>query len=721
MRILLASGLCLALTFAAFAGADDKAEHILKKIDKDSDGKVSLDEFKARGGKPERAEKLFKKADKNGDGFLTAEEFQDIAKNTKKKAAAPAAEAKPATPESGFKQADKNSDGKLDADEFKATQGNPKKAEAHFKMADKNSDSFLSPAEFDAIAAAMAKRAAKMADAKPNAPQPTSPKGDAAKSDAQSKQPAVVEGLRNSDRDPLKVVATIDKEIDKKLAEKKIPASPMSSDAEFIRRLSLDIRGRIPSSAETDSFLKDQDAGKRRKLIDEYLADPEYGEHFAIIWYRRMVKPDADNRAVISTNFRDWLADRYNQNQGWDRMVADILTASGDRDQNPATVFWLGNSESKGTRIAPNKVTTAASQLFLGVKLECCECHNHPFDKGLKQEDFWSVAAFFTATHTEGGNKKAIKQDGVVPAIYEDNKPVKLARKDRKDNKGQQPAGTIEIPESKGKTVTTKFLLEDGPVNSTGLLRPAFATWLTSPQNPYFAKAAANRLWANFFGRGIIDPADDLRSTEGPTHPEVLDALAAEMVASNFDLKHLIRCVCNSNAYQRSSLPLTENKDDDELYSHMPLRMMSADMLYDSLTVALDHEPAGGGQAPGKKGNRERRGKKPREEFLAYFHAEADDDANILEPYTHGIPQVLRLMNSDELNNTDKVVTQLVQNSQGPQQVIESIYLRVLSRKPTESEIKRMQQYLSSSSENTKAAGELMWALLNSSEFLFNH
>ena len=738
LRTWLACGLLLALAFSPLISADERTEQMLKKVDTDGDGKLSLEEFKARGGQPERAEKMFKRLDKNGDGFINADELQERQPASRKNAAKTDA----AKPEVTFEKADKNADGKLDADEFKATIENPKRADALFQRIDKDSDKFLSPAEFEAAAAAMARtganarkrkkpESAKPEPAKPEAanpepakpepakPEKTSPDATKPESPAASEKPAAaIEGLRNTERDPLKVSEVIDREIEKKLADKSIAPSALIDDYEFIRRLSLDVRGRIPDAAETEAFAGDSSPDKRRKLIDEFLADPDYGTHFSIVWYRRMVKPDADNRAVISTTFRDWLAERFNANQGWDRLTTDILTASGDRNQNPATVFWLSNTEGKGRIIAENKVATAASQLFLGVKLECCECHNHPFDTELKQTDFWATAAFFTTTHTDGTQKKAVQQDGAVPGVFE-NQTADRPR--GKASKEFAPAGSIVIPESKGTVVSAKFLLQDKGPEAGSQLRPAFAAWLTSTENPYFAKAAANRLWASFFGRGVIDPADDLRSTEGATHPELLDALAAEMAASHFDLKHLIRCVCNSRTYQRSSLPLPENKDDDELYSHMPLRMLTADMLFDSLTVAMSHEPVRGKRPAGKVKAGGNRARTPRDEFLAYFHAEADDDASILEAYTHGIPQVLRLMNSDELNDTERFVKKLVQSSQGPQQVIESIYLTVLSRKPTEAELARMQEYVAASSDSTTGAGELMWALLNSSEFLFNH
>jgi hypothetical protein len=522
-------------------------------------------------------------------------------------------------------------------------------------------------------------------------------------------------------RDAMAVAAAIDAAIDAKLAEAKMPTSPVCDDAEFARRASLDIRGRIPSPDRVAAFLADRDPAKRRKLTDEFLADKEYGEHFAIVWYHRMAKPDMCNQGLFSTKFMDWLADAFNSDRGWDGIVRDILTAEGERDKNPATVFWLANVEGDKKRvIAPNKATGAATRLFLGIRLECCECHNHPFDRSFKQTDFWGVAAFFTGTHCEGADRKG----GGTPTITEGGRPERPNRKAGGGPREYAPVGSIVIPDSKGKTVQAKFVKGETPkLAGTSKPRAVFADWATSKDNPYFAPAAVNKLWANFFGRGLVNPIDDMRDDAKSTHPEVLAALADEFRAANFDQKHLIRCVCNSKAYQRTSQPLPQNKADEELYSHMKLKAMTADQLYDSLKVALEHDPAAQTGRPVRSGAVKYKARGgPRDEFRAFFHAEADDDAGVVEEYAHGIPQVLRLMNSSELNNTATVVARLLKaHPSSPDKVIEGLYLRSVSRIPTPAEIARGRTYVSTGSDKAKAYGELFWALLNSSEFLFNH
>jgi Protein of unknown function (DUF1549)/Protein of unknown function (DUF1553) len=516
---------------------------------------------------------------------------------------------------------------------------------------------------------------------------------------------------------PQTVAVEIDSIIDKAIHANKIPLAPAADDAEFLRRASLDITGRIPTFDRTVAFLKDASPDKRAKLIDELLAEPEYGEHLAIIWYHRIVKIDDDNRLLVKDNkLKDWLETNFNKNHGWNKIVSDILMAQGPRDKNPETTFFFANVEDvKGRHDpAPNKVTTIASKLFLGIRLECCECHNHPFNT-MKQTDYWGVAAFFTELHSQNAANKDAK-DGVEPSIHEGALaiPPKI---NKKDSPPVHPFGSIGIPDSKGKTVKAKYLGgAEPPTANHPSLRRLFVNWLTAPQNKYFAPAAVNKMWANFFGRGIVNPVDDMVDLDQASHPELLKLLSNEFVASGYDLKYLVRCICNSKAYQRTSTVTDANKSDKTLYSHMPVKVMSADMLYDSLQLVL------GTSGPEPKGS-EGKKKAPtigREGFRRFFHAEADDDVGVVEEYTHGVPQVLRLMNSFQTNNTSALAAKLMKEGE-PERVIESMYLTILSRKPTAAEQKLMMGYAGPGKLTPKTCGDLSWVLLNSGEFLFNH
>ena len=522
---------------------------------------------------------------------------------------------------------------------------------------------------------------------------------------------AAATNVNAAGRSPQAVAADVDALIEKMLTENKVPLSAKADDAEFIRRASLDITGRIPTAERVSAFLSETTPNKRARLIDELLADEEYGEHFAIIWYHRMVRIDDDNRYTVRGNtFAGWLEKSFNRNDGWNKIASNILMAQGPRDKNPETTFYLANVDDNkaGFNPAPNKITSAASKLFLGIKLECCECHNHPFNT-LKQTDYWGVAAFFDDIHGDNTRKKELK-DGAIPGVHEG------AAVTKKKDSSNAPFGSIEIPDTKGKTVKAKYLLgTEAPLANHPSLRKLFVTWMTSPQNKYFSQAAVNKMWANFFGRGIVEPVDDI-DMDKATHPDVLKLLSKDFAASGYDLKYLIRCICLSETYQRTSAVLPGNKDDEKLYSHMRAKVMSADMLYDSLEVVLGHGVGTSGKGPDVK----KKTGGGREEFRKFFHADADDDVGVVDDYTHGVPQVLRLMNSGAISNSNALVTRLMKAGE-PEKVIDSMYLTVLSRQPTAAEVQKMTAYAAADKFSTKAYSDLVCVLLNSGEFLFNH
>ena len=523
-------------------------------------------------------------------------------------------------------------------------------------------------------------------------------------------------------REPAAFAKQIDQIIDKALADSNVPASGLSDDAEFARRLSLDLRGRIPTPDRVTKFIADKDPAKRQKLIEDFLDDPEFGEHFGIIWYHRLVKKTMDNAQVISYKFEEWLEKEFNKNTPWDQLVKNILMAEGDRDKNPATVFYLAHSEgNKQPEVQPARVVATMSQMFMGVRLECCECHNHPFDDGLKQKDFWGVAAFFNGMHANHTARK----DEATPVIIERFNGGPARRKVQDGQREPASFGEIVIPDTKGKTEKARYLLgETASLSRSKSPRIAFLDWLTSKENLYFARAMANKMWANFFGRGIVEPVDEMRDLSKATHPEVLELLAKEFADSGYDVKHLARCIVSTQAYQRTSQPLPKNKDDKVLYSHGPIKVLTADMLYDSLQVVLHHAPVTAPEKAPRKmaalAQRKGRGT-PRDQFRDFFHAEADDDAGVTEEYAHGIPQVLKLMNDTQMNNITAVITDMMKNSKTPEQMIQTLYLRILSRYATAKEIGRMKKYLDGDVVPQRAYRDMFWALMNSSEFMFNH
>jgi hypothetical protein len=518
------------------------------------------------------------------------------------------------------------------------------------------------------------------------------------------------------------VAAKIDREVANRLEEAKIKPSALADDAEFLRRACLDITGHPPTAERAAAFLDSKESDKRAKLIDELLAKTEYGRHLAIIWRTMLTKRDETNRFLNARGFEDWLAGQFNANEGWDEIVYEILTAEGETDKNPAGVFFQANREMN--RVSPAKVTGAVANMFLGIQLQCAECHNHPFVRQWKHTDFWGMAAFFGKVRDTAPPQQN-NRPALVAKIEETTQAPANQRGFGGFGQGRIPAGpVIAIPSATqpGRTVGTaraKFFEADEPKLDKMPYRPAVAEWITSGENKYFARAMVNRMWAHFFARGIVNPIEDMHEDNEPTHPELLKFLTEEFVASEFDLKHLIRCIANSQAYQRTSAPTVENKDEDKLFSHQAVKVMSAEVLYDALTQVLGAEPAapaGGFGRPGAAGFGRGGPGGGRQAFVRFF--DTRDDANDATDSGHGIPQYLRLMNSGSFNRGSKITEQLAKDNADPKAVLEKLFLTVVGRRPTASEVDKMTAYLAKQSDTKKGYDGVFWVLVNSAEFM---
>jgi hypothetical protein len=487
----------------------------------------------------------------------------------------------------------------------------------------------------------------------------------------------------------------IDDEINLKLKQEKLAASPQCDDATFIRRAYLDLTGVIPPVEKVKAFLDSKDPNKREKLIDELLQDPNWGKQLSEIWTAMMIPQDSMNRILATENLRKWLEEAFNQNKPWNKLVEELVTATGTIDDNGATIFFVAND-------SPDKVTGQVTKLFMGVQLQCAQCHNHPFT-GWKQEEYWGMAAFFTKVKQDG-NAKAVAKNGGTITITEG------AGGFGKGGKKGQPEGFKNVP--------AKFLGAEQPkIPGGGPARPVLARWMTSPDNPYFARAAVNRMWAHFFGRGLITPVDDMRDDNPASHPELLAALAEQFSRNGFDLKYLAKAIMLSEAYQRSSRPAKGNESDTDLYSHAFVRTMSPEQLFDSIATVVGTPKGGfGGKGPPMGGKGAAKGG-PRGQFIAFFRVE--DGADPLE-YQDGIPQALRLMNSPLLNNGGKALEQAM-TYKTQAEAIDYLYLSTLSRHATAAEMERRVQYVGKQKSQRQGYTDILWALLNSSEFRLNH
>jgi hypothetical protein len=496
-----------------------------------------------------------------------------------------------------------------------------------------------------------------------------------------------------STKDAAAIAKLIDAEIAKKLAAANITASPLSTDEEFLRRAYLDITGVIPSVEKAREFLGDPTPDKRAKLLDELLADPHYGRRMADIWTAKLFPIDSMNRFVIKEPLYKWFEDKFNANEPWNALVTSLVTATGTVEENPAVTYFLANRSI-------DKLTDTVGQHFLGIQLQCAQCHNHPFTSW-KQTEYWGMAAFFSKVRPD--NPRNMKKGG-------DNLKIGVTE-------GPGRRAKDFLPES-AKTVPARFLGGPEPdLDPSDPYRPVLAEWMTAPRNPFFARALVNRTWAHLFGRGIVHPVDDMLPENDPSHPELLDALARHIsTTGGFDVKFLIKAICLSETYQRTSKPTDNNKSDTALFSHMRMKVMSPEQLFDSLAQVVGS--VGDGAGPKRPKNPMMRGQPAgaRAQFVNFFLAGAEAASAV--DYEAGIPQALRLMNSPIANNP-AIARRVVGSSSKPEEAIEAIYLTALSRRPTAEEKSMLQEYVAKASSPAMGHSDILWAVLNGSEFTF--
>ncbi|MCS7166735.1 MAG: DUF1549 and DUF1553 domain-containing protein [Gemmatales bacterium] len=482
------------------------------------------------------------------------------------------------------------------------------------------------------------------------------------------------------------VVQQVDAIILKHLAAQNIRPAGLSSDEEFLRRAYLDITGKIPTAEQAAAFLDSREANKRAQLIEQLLASPDYGRHFADEWVRLLVPRDSQNRLLRTQPLFDWLTEQFNQNRPWSEIVTALLTATGTQQENPAVTYFLANQ-------GLDQITNSVCKLFLGNQLQCAQCHNHPFTNW-KQNDYWAFAAFFAKVQRD--NTLAAAKQGTSPGVRE------LPRIALRRN----------LPESY-KALPPKFLGGAQPqLRASEPLRPVLAKWLTAPDNPYFAKATVNRWWAKFFGRGLVNPVDDMHEDNPPVYPELLDLLAQQFVAHQFDLKWLVRTITNTQAYQRSSKPVGEQPADPTLFAQMPVKPMTPAQLFDALAqvVGFNRNLAARKPAIGPKP-----GFNVREAFIIAFSG--DEGADPLD-YQAGIPHALRLMNSPMTNADGIVLQDALRRGESPEETLDWLFLGVLSRRPSAQERERFLNYVAQRQYSRAAWSDVFWALINSSEFV---
>lgn len=484
-----------------------------------------------------------------------------------------------------------------------------------------------------------------------------------------------------------------------------MPSAP-ADDAEWLRRVHLDIVGHVPDLETVEKFVADKDKAKRARMIDQLLDDPGYVRNFTTIWANNLIgraTPRDINRGAL----QKFLRESFGKNRGWNLIVQDLLTAEGSSDDNGAANFLLSHLNEGAV-----PATAISAKLFLGMQVQCTQCHNHPFNDW-KQNAFWEFNSFFKQSRSRQVrvyNEKTGRMDvdhlELEPVSFDG--PVYYERRN----------GLMEVafPKFNGTEVNP-----DGSTNR----RKELAKLVSVGDRPLLADAAVNRMWGHFFGYGFTKPVDDMGPHNPPSHPAILEKLSTELVKTNYDLKQLIRWITNSEAYSLTSRFNEKNHKDNpgagemQLFSHLYLKSMNAEQLYDSLIVATNAHKSGSGSWE----NAEQRRQQWMRQFIQAFGTDENDEATTFDGT---IPQALMMMNGELIQNAlsaskGSLLSDVVNGKGSPAEKIKKLYLATLSRTPSAKEIQTANRVMGKAKSPLEAFQDLYWALLNSNEFIINH
>ncbi len=499
----------------------------------------------------------------------------------------------------------------------------------------------------------------------------------------------------------------IDEQVFRQLKKLGLPPSPLCDDATFLRRVTLDIAGRLPTLDETQKFLADKDADRHEKLVDRLLASPDYADYFAGKWSavlrNRRTNPKDDARPTFA--FHAWIRESLDKNVPFDQFVRAVLTAKGEAIKTPP-VAWYREVKDVSAQVED------VSQLFLGQRIACAKCHHHPLEKW-NTNDYWALAAFFSRVDVKAPKNEKKDKKGAV------NEPAISWIVSLKPGKAE-----AQNPKTKQNVKAGALDGEDAVLEADDDPRDKLVDWMVEPNNPYFARTLANRYWKHFLGRGLVEPEDDMRATNPPTNPELLDALAKHFADSKYDLKALVRAICTSNTYRLSAIPNEHNADDRQNYSRFLPRRLHAEVLYDAIDAVTLSKPAFKGVPAGTRAVQ-----LPDNQFESYFLSVfgRPDFASACEcerSSDSSLAQALHRYNSVELAKkvAGERLKQLVSDKRPADERLRDLYLIALSRPPSAEEMAGMKAYLQARPNNQSTAYEdLLWAVLNTKEFLYNH
>lgn len=504
--------------------------------------------------------------------------------------------------------------------------------------------------------------------------------------------------------------AEVQQQVDQILAElwqrEQIQPVDEAGDLQLLRRAYLDLAGRTPTVTEVRDYSSDTSADRYPKLVERLLASPDHATQMAAVWRSFLIPEGVDLNAFGGREaFEKWLSQRFEKNVPYDQIVRELLLAEGRLSQSGPLLFY------SSLKLDADQLAARTSRVFLGMRLECAQCHDHPFEPW-KQEDFWSYAAFFAQISRPKG---MLETASTVMRVQDVER------------------GEVMLPETED-VIEPRFLgqsaaaIDQSDPENKSPRRQRLASWLTGADNPYFARATVNRVWSHMFGRGIVDPVDDFGVNNRPVSPELLDTLASQFIASKFDLKTLIRTIALSRAYRLSSSSSGEAASEGEAeqrlktFAQMNVKTLTAEQLFDCISVATLLNPQ---DASNSRYVLNRFGNSDRDEFLQQFASPSTSRSE----YLAGIPQALMLMNGSMIAEaTGEASSGLIQSLEAPfftdRQRIDVLFMATLSRPAKPEELKLMEEFFPAGvSGDRRRAGlaDLLWALVNSSEFTLNH
>jgi hypothetical protein len=501
-------------------------------------------------------------------------------------------------------------------------------------------------------------------------------------------------GIEVADLPPAKNF--IDEDVFAKLKALGLPASQICDDATFLRRVTIDICGRLPSLEEAEQFAADNDPNKREKLIDRLLASTDYAEYFANKWsaiLRNKRRQDSDKTATYA--FYDWIRTSFHNNKPYDEFVREILASTGEVGKNPP-VAWYREVKDQSAQLEDT------AQLFLGLRIQCARCHHHPFEKW-SQQDYYGFSAFFAQV----GRKKSGLRN--VDRIYVN----------RTTPQAKNPKTGENVPAT-GLGGEPLGLTPDDDA------RHALVDWMAEKDNPFFAYALVNRYWKHFFGRGLVDPEDDMRVTNPASNPALLDALAQDFIANDFDLKHLIKTICTSNVYQLAATPNEWNEDDKQNFSRYFPKRLNAEVLLDAIDQVTGTTSSFSGVPSDVRAVA-----LPDNGFNSYFltvfgRPEASSACECERSGEANLAQSLHLLNSSEiqgkLTSGNGIAARLANDkTRDSASKVRELYLLAFAREPLPEEAAIAVDHIEKSEDQRKAFEDIVWALINTKEFLFNH